>query len=111
MGNDNEKVIDKSQIKLFAEKIKGKFNPHKIILFGSYAYGNIDNSSDIDLLVIMETKESYPKVAAKIRLYLDEIFGVICPMDILVRSPQEVEKRINQGDFFLTTILNKGLPL
>lgn len=106
-----EKKIDSNLIKLFAEKIKEKFNPEKIILFGSYAYGNPSNSSDVDLLIIMDTNESYPSEAAKIRLYLDEIFGVICPMDILVRTPNEVKKRIDKGDFFLRTVIQKGQHL
>jgi predicted nucleotidyltransferase len=105
------KVIDKAQIKILAEIIKERFHPQKIILFGSCAYSNFKKSSDIDLLIIMDTKESYPKEAAKIRLYLDEKVGIDFPIDILVRNPQEVDKRIGQGDFFLTTIFKKGIFL
>lgn len=107
----NKKIIGESQIKLVAQKIKEKFNPQKIILFGSYASGNPHSASDIDLLVIMETNDSYPRTASKIRLYLDETVGLIGPMDILVRSPQEVEKRLDHGDFFLRTVLEKGVYL
>ncbi len=98
-------------LQLMAEKIKEKFNPQKIILFGSYASGNPTEDSDIDLLVIMETKERYSLEATRIRLYLDETLGFMYPMDIIVRSPNEVEKRISQGDFFLKTILTKGVYL
>ena len=37
------------------EKIKTKFNPQKIILFGSCAWGEPNMDSDIDLFLIMET--------------------------------------------------------
>ena len=103
--------MDNSHIQLLAQKIKEKFTPQKIILFGSYANGLPDSSSDIDLLVIMETNEKGYKVAAQIRLYLDEILGTIFPMDILVRNPKEIEKRISEGDFFLQTVLAKGIVL
>jgi len=106
-----KKIINEAQIKLLAEKIREKFHPDKIILFGSYGWGKPKTSSDIDLLVIMDTLESYPRVSAKIRLYLDETVGIIGPIDIIVRSQKEMEKRIEKGDFFLRTILNKGIPL
>lgn len=99
------------EIKFLGELIKERFTPLKIILFGSYAYGNPKEESDIDLLVIMETKEHYPKESAKIRLYLDEHSSKVYPMEILVRSPQEIEKRIAQNDFFIKTILEKGIEL
>ena len=42
----------KGQILEIAEKIKREYKPDKIILFGSYAYGNPDKDSDIDFLII-----------------------------------------------------------
>ncbi len=42
------------EIKSYAKKIRQQFNPQKIILFGSYAYGQPSKDSDVDLLVIME---------------------------------------------------------
>ena len=43
-------------LKVAVEKIKSHFNPEKIILFGSYAYGHPTVDSDIDLMVVMDTK-------------------------------------------------------
>lgn len=103
--------VTKSNIRLLAEKIKQKFNPKKIILFGSYAIGNPKKESDIDLLVIMETVLKPYQQAALIRLALDDAFGVTHPMDIVVRTPLELEKRINEGDFFFKTILKTGVLL
>src|SRR5690242_6590378 len=40
------------------QKLVQELNPEKIVLFGSYAYGNPNPDSDVDLLVIMKTKAS-----------------------------------------------------
>jgi len=98
-------------IKMMAELIKEKFAPQKIILFGSYAYGKTRENSDIDLLIIMNTKMKPYKQASIIRLSLDEILNKNYPIDIIVRTPEEVEKRIKEGDFFFKGILEKGVPL
>jgi predicted nucleotidyltransferase len=113
MNKKEENIADTNLhiIRLLAQRIKEKFHPEEIILFGSYAYGNPDNASDIDLLIVMESKERYPKTAAKIQIYLEEVMGKVYPMDILVRSRKDIEKRIKQGDFFIKTIIEKGIPL
>ncbi|MEJ5167039.1 MAG: nucleotidyltransferase domain-containing protein [Thermoanaerobaculia bacterium] len=108
---DELKLLTEDQIKLIAEKIREKFKVEKIILFGSYASGKPDKNSDIDLLVIIETDEKYPKLAAKIRLYLEENLGFSFPMDIFVRTPEEIENRIKMGDFFFKKILREGIIL
>ena len=46
-----------------------RFQPRKIILFGSYAYGKPHNESDVDLLVIMP---AYDVVNMSIRITLAE---------------------------------------
>ena len=45
-------------IRRFAHRIAERFQPDKIILFGSYAYGKPHEESDVDLLVIMRTKNA-----------------------------------------------------
>jgi len=100
-----------SQLQTIAKNIRKKFNPQKIILFGSYAYGKPKENSDIDLLIIMNTKMKPYKQASIIRLFLDEILRVNYSIDIIVRTPEEVKKRLKQGDFFFKGILEKGVPL
>ena len=102
---------DMNLIKDMAEFIKKKFNPQRIMLFGSYAYGRPSSESDIDLLIIMNTSLRFHKQSAIIRLALDEAFNVSFPMDIIVRDQNEIEKRIKQGDFFISEILKEGIPL
>lgn len=103
-------LADMGFINNLAEFIKKKFNPQKIFLFGSYAYGKASSESDIDLLITMDTPLKFHKQAAIIRLAIDEEFGVF-PMDIIVRNQEEIEKRIKQGDFFIKEILEDGIAL
>ena len=90
------------------QKIVRELSPQKIVLFGSYAYGNPNPHSDVDLLVIMETDQSYKERSwAVSRLLLPRPF----PVDILVKTPGEVEEALESGDFFLEEILSRGKVL
>ncbi len=50
--------IPLAAIRRFARRIAERFQPDKIILFGSYAYGEPHNESDVDLLVIMRCRNA-----------------------------------------------------
>ena len=50
------------QIQKLCEKIVSEFQPEKIILFGSYAYGRASADSDIDLLVEYEADHGPPSL-------------------------------------------------
>jgi predicted nucleotidyltransferase len=90
------------------QKIVQTLKPEKIILFGSYAYGTPNPHSDVDLLVIMKTKASLKERSwAVSRLLLPRPF----PVDILVKTPKEVAKALESGDFFLKEILTRGKVL
>lgn len=90
------------------QKIVQELEPEKIILFGSYAYGTPNPHSDVDLLVIMKTHASLKDRSwAVSRLLLPRPF----PVDILVKTPQEVEEALGTGDFFLKEILTLGKVL
>ena len=94
-------------IESIAGVIKTKFNPEKIILFGSYAYGTPKDESDIDLLVIMNTTLPVREQAYLIRRELSNKI----PMDIIVRTPSQVEQRFRMGDFFMKKIVQSGVLL
>jgi predicted nucleotidyltransferase len=49
--------IPMKTIRAIAHHIAEKFNPEKIILFGSHAYGKPTAWSDVDLLVVMDTPD------------------------------------------------------
>ncbi len=86
-------------------RIVSGVHPKKIVIFGSYAYGVPTKDSDLDLLVILPTKEPMHKRALRIRKLLRDIK---IPKDILVYTPQEVEKWKNASSAFITSILRKG---
>lgn len=91
------------------KRIVSELKPEKIILFGSYAYGKPTPDSDVDLLVIMNTKakEIDRYVAVSNLLYPRQF-----PVDILVKTPKEVEAASRKkGNFFMREILTKGKVL
>jgi predicted nucleotidyltransferase len=80
-------------------QIAERFQPEKIILFGSFAYGTPHQWSDVDLLVVMPCANHFNQ-AVRIRRTLDAPFL----MDLLVRTPEKLRKRIEDGNQFLREI-------
>jgi predicted nucleotidyltransferase len=89
------------------QTIVKKYRPDKIILFGSYANGIPTPDSDVDLLVIMDTDQSTWDLGVEISAMLKHTF----PMDIIVRTPQEIARRLESGDFFIKEIMENGKVL
>ena len=86
-------------------RIVAALNPRKIILFGSYAYGHPDSDSDVDLLVILGTDQ---KPAERQGIVSRLIRPRPFPVDILVRTPQEMEAAIRNQDPFIQKIVERG---
>ena len=93
-------------IRRYARAIADEFQPDKIILFGSYAYGTPHEDSDVDLLVIMPAYNQHSQ-AVRIRWRLAAPF----PVDLLVRTPKEMAWRLAEGESFTTTIVSQGKVL
>jgi uncharacterized protein len=90
------------------QRIVKELKPVKIVLFGSYAYGNPTPHSDVDLLVVLNTNASLKERSWKVsRLLLPRPF----PVDILVKTPKEIKDALKAGDFFLQEILTRGKVL
>jgi len=105
---DKRKRIPMRTIRAVVKHIAEKFDPEKIILFGSYAYGKPTAWSDIDLLVIMDAPKGELETSLAIRKSLPLItFG----LDIVVRSNEVIEKRKKLGDWFLIDATGKGKVL
>ena len=100
-------MITQRQIKAYATAVARQFKPQRIILFGSYAYGQPTRDSDVDLLVVMKHHKRNVEQAIAIRTKVDAPF----PMDLLVRTPARVQERIALGDFFMREIVTKGKVL
>ncbi|MBI1832598.1 MAG: nucleotidyltransferase domain-containing protein [Planctomycetes bacterium] len=93
-------------IRRYARAIAEEFHPEKIILFGSHAYGTPNADSDVDLLVVMPARDRHAQ-AVRIRYRLAAPF----PVDLIVRTPKQMEWRLKEGESFTTTIVTKGKVL
>src|SRR5579884_3788541 len=79
--------IPRSAIRKYVHQIVEKFHPDKVILFGSHAYGKPDADSDIDLLIVMPTKNELSQ-SIRIRRAIWAPF----PMDLIVYRPETLAK-------------------
>src|SRR5947209_10659734 len=93
-------------IRRFARQVAERFEPEKIILFGSYAYGRPHADSDVDILVVMPARSQHSQ-AVRIRWAVPAPF----PMDLIVRTPKNLQWRLEEGESFHTEIVTKGKVL
>lgn len=101
------KLNTAEQIARLCEQIVREFRPQKIILFGSYAYGQPSPDSDVDLLVVIPFEGSSREQAAKIRSRIDTPVA----FDLLVRTPEQISERLAMDDFFMREITEQGKVL
>jgi predicted nucleotidyltransferase len=95
-------MIDTKKIDEIVNRIAVRFNPDKIILFGSYAAGNPNSDSDIDLLIVKDSELPRHKRSFDIQKLL---IGSMIPMDILVYTSKEFEQERNEKGTFLFTAI------
>jgi uncharacterized protein len=98
-------------IQILTDVIVQKLEPEKVILFGSFAYGNPTSSSDIDILVIVKNSpinriERTGKLYVEMRNYYKDY-----SIDFLVYTEAEVEKWANASLAFITSVIKKGKTL
>jgi predicted nucleotidyltransferase len=86
------------------DSIAREFHPEKIIVFGSHAYGDPGPFSDLDLLVVMPYEGSPLQQAARIISRVNPAMGV----DLIVRTPKEIQERLEIQDTFIREILERG---
>lgn len=83
-------------------------HPEKIILFGSYARGDFDQGSDLDLLIILSSVENRADEMVRLRRVLE---GIPMAIDIVVYSAREVEERRHLRGTMLFHALQEGKVL
>jgi predicted nucleotidyltransferase len=88
-------------------KISSEYKPKKIILFGSYAYGNPSEDSDIDLLIIKNTDKRPIDRWLEVKKFLRGISQTVS-ISPLVYTEKEIADRLAIKDFFVKDILEKG---
>src|SRR5712692_1409722 len=99
-------LVSPSVVRAMVRRIVRHFHPNRIILFGSYAYGEPDADSDVDVLVVMSARNETDQ-AVRIRKVVDPHFA----LDIIVRTPRNLAWRLEEGDWFLREIVGKGKVL
>lgn len=103
--------MTKSQAKKLKEitaKIVKEYKPEKIILFGSWAWGNPRKWSDVDLFIIKETDKKKWEREYELRL---KLFPPGLALDLLIYTPKEIIRRLEIEDFFVEDIIKKGKVL
>lgn len=94
-----------NDIKRYCDAIAAAFKPRKIILFGSHAYGQPNEDSDVDVMVVMKNMRRLGRhPSATIRMKVRADFAV----DMLVREESEVARRVKNQDLFMLDVTEKG---
>ena len=75
------------QINSIRNQLIKKYKPQKIILFGSYAYGQPSKESDVDLLVVADTDKKFHERVQEVRTLLPKDR----PFDLIVLTPSEYQ--------------------
>lgn len=101
-------MVDIKEIKQQIIKKLKPLNPEKIILFGSYAYGNPNEESDLDICVVQKEYDNRWKEKAKIRELLKDIK---IPKDILVPYLEEYEFYKKEYGSVYKDIEDRGLVI
>ena len=100
----NKAPSRQAQIRQLCTRIACEFKPEKIILFGSHAYGQPAPESDPDFMVVMQF-EGDPLEQAVTML---NRLNILLPIDLLVRTPEQVQQRLEMGDSFMRDIIEQG---
>ncbi len=100
-------MVAMHEIEELSRRIVREFEPDRIILFGSHAYGTPAEYSDVDLLVILAFEGKPYRKSLEILNRLDPPF----PADILARLPDDTLRRYEQYDPLIRDALDKGVVL
>jgi uncharacterized protein len=98
--------VPMAMVRRYARAVAERFEPEKIILFGSHAYGQPHADSDVDILVVMPAPNEIDQ-AVRIDRVVDPLF----PLDLIVCTPKNIAWRLKEGDSFLCEIITKGKVL
>ena len=100
-------MIRADQIRRYSDELAKRFRPEKIVLFGSHASRKASKESDVDMLVVMPHRGPAAMQAARIRQQVKAPFA----LDLIVRSPEVLQRRIKLGDSFLRAVMSEGRVL
>ena len=93
------------KLKAFAAELKAKHGAKEVILFGSWARGEVHEGSDMDLVIVGEFRERFPYRIGRI-LDLTDL-----PIEPLVYTPEEFEAMKQDENPFILEVLRTGKTL
>ncbi|MBT9145413.1 MAG: hypothetical protein DDT42_01284 [candidate division WS2 bacterium] len=102
----SEEIFEK--IERYKELLAKKLKPKAVILFGSFARGDINEGSDVDILVIADFKEGF---LDRIKLLLDMNDELKLPLEPVGYTPQEFRRMRKEGNRFIQEVLDSGKVL
>ena len=97
-------MVALSEIRELSDRIAREFNPDRIILFGSHAYGTPKEYSDVDLLVIMPFEGHPFDKSMEILDAVDASYTV----DLIVRRGDDAARRYNEHDPLIRAAFDRG---
>lgn len=100
-------MVAMNHITELSRRIAEEYHPEKIILFGSHAYGAPSEHSDVDLLIILPFEGSGFDKSLEILNRFDPRF----PIDLIVRRPDDTERRYREFDPLIRDAFDKGRVL
>ncbi|MFH1247172.1 MAG: nucleotidyltransferase domain-containing protein [Candidatus Micrarchaeota archaeon] len=98
---------DKNVVAKLIREIVKRYSPVKVIIFGSHAWGKPSKDSDLDIFIVKDTRKTLNKRFAEVQKLLHGLHGSL-PIQPLVLTPLEVQKRLELGDPFILKILKEG---
>jgi predicted nucleotidyltransferase len=104
----NMTIKTQQAIEEIVREVVTKYQPEKIILFGSAARGEMTPDSDLDFFII---KRDVPHRGIDRHYDLVKRIHYCFASDFLICTPREVETRVALGDPFVTQILAEGKVL
>ena len=106
---DNSKKIQ-DIIKIVKDRLVAVYAPNEIYLFGSYAWGNPDNDSDLDILVVIkDTAEN--RIHKRVLIGRKALVDLEIPKDIIVYTSLEFNKMAEEKASLCYKIKNEGVKL
>ena len=98
-------AVDESLLSQIVDRVLSVTRPDRIILFGSAATGGMSPDSDIDLFVILQSDLPSASRSAELSLACRPPGLAV---DFIVKTPDEVQHRLQIGDPFVQRILEQG---
>ena len=108
MAIEARRVALQAELDRIVRTLVRRYDPEQIILYGSFARGDIHEWSDLDLCVVKRTKKRFMERLEEVGLLTLPRVGT----EILVYTPEEVAAAKEQGNYFIVgEIMEKGKTL